>query len=308
MILYDQIADQISVSFLMSFSIIYIQFSVESLYLILKRVAQFKISNLNINFAKQINRQQVHATFATRIPLKSETQKESFTKFKLSSGNAQRNTQNSYQPKLANRPAKTFNYRKRFLYDMAQSASESRKTPLPIEPLRGRVTSEPQIRWENWRIQVKIAMLARENILLDTLLQAMPTHVRISAEPKYEITIEDAIEPTERDRQIRNSQLKLQWEWKCQKITEAGVLCGERPWSLCDQKCISLVYFSIGTEGRRLLTQEFPHDNISDVSNLKLLEMMKIAFIRPRNITFDRYVFFLRKQKEGETVEQYYIS
>ena len=33
---------------------------------------------------------------------------------------------------------------------------------------------------------------------------------------------------------------------------------------------------------------------------------MEIAFIRPRNKTFDRYVFFPRKQKKGETVEQFY--
>ena len=69
--------------------------------------------------------------------------------------------------------------------------------------------------------------------------------------------------------------------------------------------CISL-YLSIGTEGRRLLTQKFPHDNIYDLTTLKLWEMMEIAFIRPRNITFDRYVFFSRKQKKGETVEQFY--
>ena len=111
---------------------------------------------------------------------------------------------------------------------------------------------------------------------------------------------------TERDRQIRNSQLKLQWELKCRKLTEAGVLCGERPWNLCDQKCVSLLYLSIGTEGRRLLTQKFPHDNIYELSTLKLWEMMEIAFVRPRNITFDRYVFFSRKQKKGETVEQFY--
>ena len=34
--------------------------------------------------------------------------------------------------------------------------------------------------------------------------------------------------------------------------------------------------------------------------------MMEIAFIRPRSITFDRYVFFSRKQKKGETLEQDY--
>ena len=34
--------------------------------------------------------------------------------------------------------------------------------------------------------------------------------------------------------------------------------------------------------------------------------MMEIAFLRPRKITFDRYVIFSRKQKKGETVEQVY--
>ena len=90
------------------------------------------------------------------------------------------------------------------------------------------------------------------------------------------------------------------------KIKEAGVLCGERPWHLCDQKCVSLLYLSIGTEGRRLRTQKFPHDNIYDLTTLKLWEMMEIAFIRPSNILFDCYVFFSRKQKECETVEQLY--
>ena len=77
-------------------------------------------------------------------------------------------------------------------------------------------------------------------------------------------------------------------------------------WNIYDQKCVSLSYLSIGTEGRRLLTQKFPHDNIYDLITLKLWEMMEIAFIRPRNITFDQYVFFSRKQKKGEMVEQFY--
>ena len=34
--------------------------------------------------------------------------------------------------------------------------------------------------------------------------------------------------------------------------------------------------------------------------------MMEVAFIRPRNITFDRYVSFSKKQKKGETVEQFF--
>ena len=109
------------------------------------------------------------------------------------------------------------------------------------------------------------------------------------------MNIEDATEHTERDCQIRDNKLKLQWELKCQKITEAGILCGKRPWTLCDQKCVHL---SIGTEGWHLLTQKFPNDNIYNLSTLKRLEMMEIDSIRPRNITLDRYDFFWRKTRE----------
>ena len=153
---------------------------------------------------------------------------------------------------------------------MAQSACESRKTPLSIEPFWKWATSKPPICWEKWRIQVKLPILTRENITLDRLLQPKPTHVRLPFEPKYKMAIEDAIEETERDWQTQKNQLKLQWELKCQKITDAGVLCGERPWFLCDQKCVSLLYLSIGTEGRRLSTQKFPHNNIYDLFTLKI--------------------------------------
>ena len=108
----------------------------------------------------------------------------------------------------------TLDYRRQFLYDMAQSARKSCKTPLSIEPFWEQAKSDPPIRWEKWRIQLKLVILARENIKLDTLLQPKPTHVRLPAEPKNEMPIEDATEQTERDCQIHNSKVKLQWELK----------------------------------------------------------------------------------------------
>ena len=98
---------------------------------------------------------------------------------------------------------------------MVQLARESRKTPLSIEPFWERPTSDPPIRCEKWHIQVNFAILSRENITLDTLLHTKPTTVRLTAEPKYGMAIEDATVDTENDRQIRNSQLKIQWYLKC---------------------------------------------------------------------------------------------
>ena len=41
-------------------------------------------------------------------------------------------------------------------------------------------------------------------------------------------------------------------------------------------------------------------DTLSTVDFWKIAEE---AFIRPRNITFDRHVFLITKQRRGETVE-----
>ena len=66
------------------------------------------------------------------------------------------------------------------------------------------------------------------------------SRVKLPPEPKNEATIEDATELTESETQMRNIQLKLQWELKCQKSTEAGIICGECPWTLCDQNAYLL--------------------------------------------------------------------
>ena len=79
---------------------------------------------------------------------------------------------------------------------------------------------------------------------------AETNRVRLSLEPKYAAPIEDSTEKTEKEKQIWNSQLKHQWDLKWQKKIEAGILCGERPWTLCDQKWVSFLYFGIGTEGK----------------------------------------------------------
>ena len=80
---------------------------------------------------------------------------------------------------------------------MAQPVREFLKTPLSIEPFWERDTSDPLIRWGKWRIQVKLANLARENITFVNLLQAKPIHVRLPPQPKYEMAIEDATKHTE---------------------------------------------------------------------------------------------------------------
>ena len=81
------------------------------------------------------------------------------------------------------------------LHDMAQAANrESRGTFLLIEQFWVRATEEPTMQWENWLVQVKLAILAREKITLDSLLEPKTSKVKIPTDQKYEASIEDANE------------------------------------------------------------------------------------------------------------------
>ena len=68
---------------------------------------------------------------------------------------------------------------------MAQSATkDSGKSPLGIQPFWEKATLEPPIRWEFWRIQLKLAILAREGNEVDLLLVDPP-------KPAYEDTVDN---------------------------------------------------------------------------------------------------------------------
>ena len=111
---------------------------------------------------------------------------------------------------------------------------------------------------------------------------------------------------SERERNALNAQQKMNWQNKCQRLIEVGIMCGDKPWSLADRKTVSLLYLSIGIEGRLILNCKNPHILIDTLATVDFWKIVEEAFIRPRNITFDRHVFLITKQLRGETVEHYY--
>ena len=68
---------------------------------------------------------------------------------------------------------------------MAQSAPKERAL-LGIEIFWERPKLEPLLRWERWRITLKLAILAKEGILIDILQEKPPNKVNFPPEPIYE--------------------------------------------------------------------------------------------------------------------------
>ena len=186
---------------------------------------------------------------------------------------------------------------------MAQSAVKGRAL-LGIEP--GKPTLEPPLRWERWQIRLKLAVLAKEGISIDTLRKDPRDKVTLPPEPISEDNVENSRSQSERDRKTRNEQLKNAWQNRCQKIELVGILCGDKPWKYCDNKAVSLTHLSLGMEGRRIFGSQEPTIQIVRETTKDLWESLEQVFTKQRKIIFDRYTFLTRKQLKGEPVEKFY--
>ena len=187
---------------------------------------------------------------------------------------------------------------------MAQSAAK--RTPLGNDAFWDKPTPDPPLRWEKWWVQSKLALLAKENVILDKLLGPKPEMLEIPLEPIYKETIVDASAQSVRERNARNGQQKVNWQNKCQRLIEVGIMCGDKLWPLADCKTLSLLYLSIGLERGRILNCKNPHIMIDTLTTVDFWKIVEEAFIRPRNITFDRHVFLITKQLRGKTVGHLY--
>ena len=125
-----------------------------------------------------------------------------------------------------------------------------------------------------------------------------PEHVVVPPEPAYEDAVENPTAQLERDKCTRNEQAKTAWKNHCLRIEAIGVLCGDKPWKICNQKASSLMCLSLRTEGRRVFNSKNSTVNFDENSTRNLWDILNNTFVRIDNITFDRYLFLRRKQQK----------
>ena len=112
--------------------------------------------------------------------------------------------------------------------------------------------------------------MAKEGIPINILLEGPPDKVILPPELIYEDNAENSTSQSERDRRMRNEQLKNSWLNRCQKIQFVGILCVEKSWNYCDNKAVSLTYLSLGMEGRRIFGSQEPNIQIDRVTTKDL--------------------------------------
>ena len=70
----------------------------------------------------------------------------------------------------------------------------------------------------------------------------------------------------------------------------------------------SYIYFSLGNEDQRRLSQHYPDLKRQETTTEDFWARLPHLFTNDRNVTFDRYEAFTRKQTKTETLEHFHCG
>ena len=124
--------------------------------------------------------------------------------------------------------------------------------------------------------------------------------------PILEGARESENEPQRKEREARNKETMRVYEHaEDKRIEEKRKIRGMRRYE-ADKKVRSILYLALGAEGKRVFAQKHPRVKILAISFKEFLDVLETAFIKPTNITFERYILLSRKQKDRDSCERFW--
>ena len=184
---------------------------------------------------------------------------------------------------------------------MAQSTNESNVRGIP--PFWQNHTVDPPIPWEDWGDLFQLAIVAKENIDIENLLN--PSERHHPQHPNLENPTDGETDTQRRSRMERNNQEQRRYdeEESTSIKTETKKLNGMRL-EEADKKLRSVLYIALGNERKRIFGQKFTKVKVLQISFKEFWESLAIAFVRKTNVTFERHKLLNRKQRDRESLEQ----
>ena len=166
-------------------------------------------------------------------------------------------------------------------------------------------TVDPPIPWEEWSDLFQLAIIAKENIDIENLLN--PTERYHPPPPTLENRPENESDAQKTSRIERNIQEQKRFddEEMASIKSETKKFNGMRL-EEADKKLRSILYLALGNEGKKIFGQKFTRVKGLQISFKEFWENLSTAFVRKTNITFERHKLLNRKQRDRESLEQFW--
>ena len=158
-------------------------------------------------------------------------------------------------------------------------------------------TVDPSIPWEEWSDLFQLAIIAKENIDIENMLNPSeryhPLPPTLANPPENE---SDAQKTSRIERNIRE-QKRFDDEKMASIKSETKKFNGIRLEEM-DKKLRSILYLALGNEGKKTFGQNFTRVKVLQISFKEFWENLSVAFVRKTNITFERHKLLNRKQRD----------
>ena len=163
---------------------------------------------------------------------------------------------------------------------MAQPAG-STKNPLSFNSFWEKASSEPPLEWSKWAAIVELAVFAKDGIVIQNLLREKH-EITLPTEPILEVEIQGETHAQRRNREVRNQEKNVDWENRCQKARDKGVMCNSVIWDEADARVRSYLFLCLSMEGQRQVQQKRPGLNIQTTTTRELKQVLEVIFITQR--------------------------
>ena len=184
---------------------------------------------------------------------------------------------------------------------MAQSIDSNVRGIPPFWPNH---TLKPPHAWTQWSDQFQLAIIAKENLDLESL--------HGPEIPETQISILEQATGSETDaeraiRENRNKNAMKQYESAEEnRINEEKRKFNGMRRTKADKKLRSILFLALGSEGKRVFSQKNPRVKILAITFSEFWNLLDAAFNKPPNTTFERYKLLNRKQEHRESYEQFW--
>ena len=125
---------------------------------------------------------------------------------------------------------------------MAQQAGLA-KNLLNINSFSEKASAEPPLEWNKWVAQVDLAIFAEDGIEIQNLIREKPP-ITLPTEPILESEIHGETDAQRRNREVRNQKKGVDWDNRCQKARDKGVMCISVIWNEADARVRSSIFMS----------------------------------------------------------------
>ena len=161
--------------------------------------------------------------------------------------------------------------------------------------------------WEDSSDLFHLAIIAKENIDIENLLN--PSERHHPQPPNLENPLDAETENQRKSRMDRNvrEQRRYDEEESASIKSETKKFSGMRL-EEADERLRSVLYLASGNEGKRIFGQKSTKINILQISLKEFWDFLATAFVRKTNVTFERHKLLNRKQRDRESIEQFWCA